>query len=132
MPNTPKPGSMDEYIASFPSATRKLLEQLRAVIRAAAPGATEKISYAIPTFDLNGNLVHFAAFRNHLGFYPSSSGIRAFSAELERYERGKGSIQFPLGEALPVDLIRRIVEFRVAENLSRPARKSATSRRTTP
>lgn len=108
--------SIDEYIAEFPPETRKVLEELRALIRATAPGATEKISYAIPTFYLNGNLVHFAAFEKHIGFYPTPDGIAAFREELKPYKSAKGSVQFPLGEPLPTDLIRRMVEFRVAEN----------------
>lgn len=107
---------MDEYIAEFPPETREVLEQLRALIKASAPGATETISYAIPTFDLNGHLVHFAGFAKHVGFYPTGSGVEAFKDELEPYKSGKGSVQFPLGRPLPVDLIRRIVEFRVAES----------------
>jgi uncharacterized protein YdhG (YjbR/CyaY superfamily) len=109
-------GSLDEYIAGFPPETRKVLEQLRALIRASAPDATETISYAIPTFDLNGHLVHFAGCEKHIGFYPTGRGVEAFKEELRPYKSGKGSVQFPLGKPLPVDLIRRIVEFRVAEN----------------
>ncbi|MGD0018288.1 MAG: DUF1801 domain-containing protein [Candidatus Limnocylindrales bacterium] len=109
--------SIDEYIAGFPAETQKLLEELRALIRASAPGATETISYAVPTFDLNGrHLVHFAGFKNHIGFYPVPSGIEAFREELKPYKQGKGSVQFPLGQPMPTDLIRRIVEFRVDEN----------------
>lgn len=110
--------SIDEYIAESPPETRKKLEELRALIAEVAPTATETISYAIPTFDLNGkHLVHFAAFKKHIGLYPTPSGMVAFSKELEPYKSGKGSAQFPLKEPLPVDLIRRIVEFRVEENL---------------
>ena len=110
-------GSIDEYIAGFPRATQLALEELRAVIRASAPGATETISYAIPTFDLAGrHLVHFAGYEKHVGFYPVPSGMEAFKEELGPYRSGKGSAQFPLGEPLPTDLIRRIVEYRVEEN----------------
>ena len=117
MTKRPTAGSIDEYIAGFPTETRVVLEELRAIIRAAAPGATETISYAIPTFDLGGrHLVHFAGYAKHIGFYPVPSGIEAFKWELTPYRSGKGSAQFPLGEPLPVDLIRRIVEFRVEEN----------------
>lgn len=116
MTNRPTAKTIDEYIAEFPPETRKILEELRALIRATAPGAAEKISYAIPTFHLNGNLVHFAGFARHVGLYPGPSGIAAFQEELSPYKSAKGSVQFPLGEPLPVDLIRRIVEFRVAEN----------------
>jgi uncharacterized protein YdhG (YjbR/CyaY superfamily) len=110
-------GSIDEYIAGFPSATQKVLQEVRALIKASAPDATETISYAMPTFDLNGqHLVHFAGYERHIGFYPVPSGIEAFAEELKAYKRGKGSVQFPLGRPLPTELIRRIVEFRVAEN----------------
>lgn len=110
-------GSIDEYIADFPPETQKMLEELRALIKAVAPEATETISYAIPTFDLNGrHLVHFAGYAKHVGFYPVPSGMEAFEDELEPYRRGKGSAQFPLGQPMPMDLIRRIVEFRVGEN----------------
>lgn len=109
--------SIDEYIAVFPEETRQLLQALRATIRAAAPGAEEKISYQMPAFYQNGNLVYFAAFKKHIGFYPTSSGIRAFKRELSTYESGKGSVQFPIDEPLPLKLITKIVKFRVAENL---------------
>jgi uncharacterized protein YdhG (YjbR/CyaY superfamily) len=114
--------SIDEYIACFPPATRKALEQVRSLIRGVAPDATEKISYAIPTFDLNGrHLVHFAGFAKHIGFYPIPSGIEAFREELAAYKQGRGSVQFPLDKPMPLDLIRRIVEFRVVENRARTA-----------
>jgi uncharacterized protein YdhG (YjbR/CyaY superfamily) len=109
--------SIDEYIAAFPEEIRPLLEELRATIKAAAPDAVEKISYQMPTFYLKGNLVHFAAHKKHIGFYPTPSGIQAFKSELSIYEGAKGSVQFPIDKPLPLDLIRRIVEFRVAENL---------------
>lgn len=109
-------GTVDDYVSGFPPETRRMLEELRALIRSAAPEATEKISYAIPTLYLNGNLVHFAGYEKHVGFYPGASGIAAFESELQRYKMGKGSVRFPLHEPLPADLIRRIVEFRVAEN----------------
>ena len=106
--------SIDDYIAEFPPETRTVLEEMRALIRASAPGATETISYAIPTFDLNGkHLVHFGAFPKHIGFYPTGSGVEAFKGELKAYRFATGSVQFPLGQPLPADLIRRIVEFRV-------------------
>ena len=108
--------SVDEYIAAFPEETQKILEELRAVIKAVVPEAKEKISYQMPTFDLNGNLVHFAVFKNHIGFYPTPSGIEAFKQELSGYAGAKGSVQFPINQPLPLDLIRRIVEYRVAEN----------------
>jgi uncharacterized protein YdhG (YjbR/CyaY superfamily) len=109
--------SVDEYIAGFPLEVRGLLEEMRALIHASAPEAVETISYAMPTFDLNGHhLVHFAGFKKHVGFYPVPSGIAAFKEELAPYKSGKGSAQFPLTKPLPADLIRRIVEFRVAES----------------
>jgi uncharacterized protein YdhG (YjbR/CyaY superfamily) len=116
MADRPTAKSIDEYIAGFPEETRELLEEMRTLIRSVAPDATETISYAIPTFDLNGeHLVHFAGFKKHIGFYPVPSGIEAFKDELAPYKSGKGSAQFPLGKPLPVNLIRRIVEFRVRE-----------------
>jgi uncharacterized protein YdhG (YjbR/CyaY superfamily) len=108
--------SIDEYTTQFPAEVQRVLREMRSLIAASAPGATETISYAIPTFDLNGrHLVHFAAFKHHVGFYPTSSGIAAFKEELKPYKSAKGSVQFPLGQPLPGDLIRRIVEFRVKE-----------------
>ena len=113
-------GTIDEYMARFPAETQKVLAEVRALIKAAAPGATECISYAIPTFDLNGrHLVHFAGYARHIGFYPIPSGMEAFKEELKPYKQGKGSVQFPLDQPLPKDLIRRVVEFRVRENTSR-------------
>ena len=111
--------SIDEYIAGFPPETRKMLKELRALIRASAPDATETISYAIPTFDLNGHLVHFAGYKQHIGFYPTGRGVEAFKEELKPYKGGKGSVQFPFGRPLPTGLIRRIVEYRVAENIGK-------------
>lgn len=117
MADKPSTGVIDAYIAEFPDQTQKLLKEIREIVRSIAPDATETISYAIPTFDLNGkHLVHFAGFAKHVGFYPVPSGMAAFEEELKVYKRGKGSVQFPLDKPLPVDLIRRIVEFRVAEN----------------
>ena len=107
--------SIDEYIALFPKDIQKILQELRATIKAAAPDAKEKISYQMPTFDLYGNLVHFAAHKNHIGFYPTPSGIDAFKNELSVYEGAKGSVQFPLNKPLPLKLISKIVKFRVAE-----------------
>jgi len=116
MANRSTAGSIDEYIAEFPPETQEALREMRALITSLAPTATETISYAIPTFDLNGkHLVHFAGYANHIGFYPVPSGIEAFKEELAPYKSGKGSAQFPLGQPLPTDLIRRIVEFRVDE-----------------
>lgn len=116
--------SVDEYIATFPPEIQTILEEIRATIKAAAPDAVEKISYQMPTFALEGNLVHFAAFKNHIGFYPTPSGTEAFKEELARYQAGKGSIQFPLTEPMPLDLITRIVKLRVAENQEKAALKA--------
>jgi uncharacterized protein YdhG (YjbR/CyaY superfamily) len=116
--------SIDAYIATFPADIQALLQELRATIKAAAPGVTEKISYQMPTFYLKGNLVHFAAFKNHIGFYPAPSGIEEFKEELSRYEGSKGAIRFPLNQPLPLDLIRRIVKYRVAENLKKAEAKA--------
>ncbi len=116
MSERPGAADIDEYIAAFPPDTRARLEEVRAIIREAAPDATETISYAIPTFDLGGkHLVHFGGFTHHVGLYPTPSGMTAFEAELAPYAAGKGSARFPLGEPLPADLIRRIVAFRIAE-----------------
>lgn len=108
--------SVDEYIAEFPADVQQILAKIRSTIRESAPNAGEKIAYGIPTFTLNGNLVHFAAFKNHVGFYPDPSGIEAFARELSPYQSAKGSVQFPLSQPIPYDLISRIVRFRVQEN----------------
>ena len=114
--------SIDEYIMEFPPETQAVLEEMRALIRATAPGATELMSYAIPTFDLNGkHLVHFAGYAKHVGFYPGASGVAAFREDLKVFKSSKGSVQFPLGSPLPADLIRRIVAFRVEENSGKGA-----------
>ncbi|MBI5943114.1 MAG: DUF1801 domain-containing protein [Chloroflexi bacterium] len=107
---------IDEYIAGFPKEMQKILNDVRATIKAAAPNAEEKISYQMPTFFMNGNLVHFAAFKNHIGFYPTPSGIEAFKKELSIYKGAKGSVQFPLDKPMPLKLIAKITKFRVAEN----------------
>jgi uncharacterized protein YdhG (YjbR/CyaY superfamily) len=108
--------AIDDYIAQFPPDTQRVLAEMRALIKAAAPEAAETISYAIPTFDLKGHhLVHFAGYAKHVGFYPTRSGIDAFKDELRPYKRGKGSVQFRLDRPLPTDLVRRIVEYRVEE-----------------
>lgn len=108
--------TIDEYIAQFSPEIREILHSLRKVIRETAPDAGEKISYQMPTFTLNGNLVHFAAFKNHIGFYPAPSGIEAFKDKLAVYKTSKGAVQFPIGKPLPFDLIKEIVAFRVLEN----------------
>lgn len=124
MANRSTANSIDEYIAEFSPETQRVLEEVRAVIKAVAPGATETISYAIPTFDLNGkHLVHFAGYKSHIGLYPGASGIEAFREELESYKSAKGSVQFPLDQPMPTDLIRRIVEFRVKETKAVPDRR---------
>jgi uncharacterized protein YdhG (YjbR/CyaY superfamily) len=116
--------SIDEYIAGFPADTQALLETVRAAIKAAAPGAEERISYQMPAFALHGNLVYFAALKNHIGFYPTGSGIEAFKDELSGYDVTKGSVKFPVNQPLPLDLIRRIVQFRVTQNLDKAAAKA--------
>ncbi|RPH56427.1 hypothetical protein EHM82_03365 [bacterium] len=123
MANRSTANSIDEYIAEFPPETRAALEEVRAVIKASAPGATERMSYAIPTFDLHGkHLVHFAGYKSHIGFYPGPSGIEAFREEIKAYKSAKGSVQFPLDQPMPTDLIRRIVELRVEQTAAK-ARK---------
>ena len=116
--------SIDEYIATFPQDIQALLEAVRATIKASAPRAEERISYQMPTFVLNGNLVHFAALKNHIGFYPTSSGIEAFKDELFIYEGTKGAVKFPISQPLPMELISKIVQFRVIENLNKAAAKA--------
>lgn len=118
------PDSIDSYISGFPEEIQALLQQVRATIRAAAPEATEAISYQMPTFKLQGNLVHFAAFKKHIGLYPSSSGTAAFDEELAAYDVSKGTIRFPYGQPIPFELIDRITRFRVQENLERAAAKA--------
>jgi uncharacterized protein YdhG (YjbR/CyaY superfamily) len=116
--------SIDEYISTFPEEIQKILEELRAIIKASAPDVEEKISYQMPTFALKGNLVHFAAWKKHIGFYPTSSGTQAFKHELSIYEGAKGSVKFPIEKPLPLELISKIVKFRVAENLRKADIKS--------
>jgi len=115
--------SIDEYIATFPAEIQKILEEIRATIKAAAPEAEEKISYQMPTFTLKGNLVHFAAFKKHIGFYPVPTGIEKFKKELSVYQGSKGSVQFPLDQPIPYNLIGKIVKFRVKENLTKAETK---------
>jgi uncharacterized protein YdhG (YjbR/CyaY superfamily) len=116
--------NIDQYIALFPKEIQSLLQQMRATIKAAAPEAVEKISYQMPTFFLNGNLVHFAAFKSHIGFYPVPTGIEKFKKELSIYKTTKGAVQFPLDKPLPLALITKIVKFRVAENLRKTEEKA--------
>lgn len=121
--NQKVPNNIDEYIAGCPIDIQRILEKVRATIRVAAPEATEAISYQMPTFKLNGNLVHFAAHKNHIGFYPAPSGIDAFKMELKGYVTSKGAIQFPIDQPIPFNTIKKIVEFRVAENLGKAKTK---------
>ncbi|MCP1382298.1 iron chaperone [Runella salmonicolor] len=118
-----KISNIDAFISGFPPETQEILEQLRATIKDAAPDAEEKISYGIPTFSLKGNLVHFAAYKHHIGFYPGASGIEAFKNELTPYKLAKGTVQFPLGQPLPLGLITQMVQFRVEENLKKAESK---------
>ena len=117
----PAPGrqckTIDEYMGTFPPDVQKILEQLRETIHETAPEAEEAMKYGIPTFTLNGNLVHFAAFKHHIGFYPTPSAIEAFKRELYPYKTTKGTIQFPIDAPIPFDLVRRMVAFRVKESL---------------
>ena len=117
------PQTIDEYITGFPPEVQEVLQKIRMTIHEAAPDATEKISYQMPTFYLKGNLVHFAAFKEHIGFYPVPTGIEKFKKELSVYKQGKGSVQFPLDQPMPYELITKIVKFRVKENLAAAAAK---------
>ncbi len=119
----PGPKDIDEYIAGFPPEIQEILQEIRAVIREAAPGAQEAIKYRMPTFVLEGNLIHFAAYGHHIGLYPTPSGIEQFAQELAAYQGAKGSIRFPLERPIPFDLIRRIAAFRAEENLKKAASK---------
>jgi uncharacterized protein YdhG (YjbR/CyaY superfamily) len=115
MEKTPA-NNIDDYISAFPPNVQELLKQMRDTIRKAAPKADETMSYGMPTFKLNGNLVHFAGYKNHIGFYPTPSGIEAFNKELSVYKSSKGAVQFPLDQRLPLTLITKIVKLRVKEN----------------
>ncbi len=124
MKDIQKAKNIDEYISSFPRDVQVILEELRETIAKAAPDAEETIKYRMPTFVLhNKNLVHFAAFKNHIGFYPTPSAIVAFKEELTPYKQSKGTIQFPINKPIPFDLVRRIVEFRVKENFDKSKNK---------
>lgn len=122
-PTPTSPKNIDEYIAGFPQDVQKTLEQIRTTARKAAPDAEEAIKYGIPTFLLTGNLVHFGAFKNHIGFYPTPSGIQEFKDELSAYEGAKGSVQFRLAKPMPLSLISKIVSFRVKETRQLAASK---------
>lgn len=111
--------TIDEYIATFPEPVQKTLQKLRQTIKDSAPEAKETVSYQMPAFKLNGILVYFAVFKNHIGFYPTASGISNFEKELTQYETSKGTIKFPIDKPIPLDLIRRIVTFRVKENMKK-------------
>jgi uncharacterized protein YdhG (YjbR/CyaY superfamily) len=117
------PAAIDEYVAGFPPDVQAILHKLRATIRKAAPQAEEAIKYQIPTFVLNGNLVHFAAFKHHIGFYPTPTGTEAFHRELAAYKSSKGAVQFSLDKPIPYGLISKVVKFRVKENLAKAEAK---------
>jgi uncharacterized protein YdhG (YjbR/CyaY superfamily) len=117
------PKSIDDYIDRYPQKVQDLLKQMRRTIQKAAPQAKEKISYRIPTYTLNGNLVHFGAFKGHVSFFPTSSGISAFEKELSGYKTSRGTVQFPIDKPLPLALVSRIVKFRVKESLSKLKKK---------
>jgi uncharacterized protein YdhG (YjbR/CyaY superfamily) len=119
------PKTIDEYIAGFPPDVRRTLKQIRSTIRKAAPAAEEAIAYQMPTFRQHGNLVHFAAFKNHIGFYPAPRAIEEFKKELAAYEGSKGTVRFPLDQPLPLGLIGRMVKFRVKKNLEQAAAKKS-------
>ena len=118
------PENIDEYIAGFPHEIQEILQQIRCLIRRAAPDAKEAIKYQIPTYVLNGILVHFAAYKKHIGFYPTPSGIEQFKEELSAYKSAKGSVQFPIVEPIPFTLIEKIVRYRVVENRSKISAKN--------
>lgn len=122
--NTSDPKNIDEYIAGFPPDMQQILQKVRQTIHDAAPAAQERISYKMPAFTLNGNLVYFAGFKNHIGFYPIPTGIKKFEKELARYEQGKGSVQFPLDRPIPYGLIAKVVKFRAKENLAKAKAKA--------
>jgi uncharacterized protein YdhG (YjbR/CyaY superfamily) len=114
-----KSQDVDEYIAAYPSDVQKILELMRKIIKEAAPQATETIGYGMPTYKLNGNLVHFAGYKNHIGFYPTPPAIVAFQKELAPYKRSKGAVQFPIDQPIPYELVKKIVKYRVKESLKR-------------
>ena len=122
---TDRTNDIDKYIAGFTSDKQKLLKELRTTIKKAAPKAQETISYGMPAFKLNGMLVYFAAWKNHIGFYPTSSGIKAFKKDLSVFNISKGTVQFPLDKPIPKGLITKIVKFRVKENLEKRAKKKS-------
>ena len=123
------PKDIDEYIAGFPKDVQKILNKIRSTIKKAAPKAEEAISYQIPTFRLNGNLIHFAAYKNHIALYPAPRAVEKFKKELARYGAGKGTLRFPLDEPIPYDLITKIVEFRAKQNLEKAKEKAKGKKR---
>jgi len=129
MKDLAEPATIDSYISAAPKEVRPILDSVRATIRKAAPDAEETIKYRLPTFVLHGNLVHFGAFKNHIGFYATPGGNAAFRKELSAYKGAKGSVQFPLEEPMPLNLISRIVKFRVKENMARGAARPKKPRR---
>lgn len=124
--------TIDEFIAAFPAPVQDKLRKLRDTIRKAAPSATEAIKYGIPTFVLNGNLVHFSGYDHHIGFYPAPSGILEFRKELSAYDSAKGSVRFPLDKPLPLSLVAQIVKFRVAENLAKKSKTKELAKSASP
>lgn len=124
-----KAANITEYIATCPAELRPRLEQLRAAISKAAPRAQERISYQIPTFSLCGNLVHFAAYDRHVGFYPGASGVEHFQKDLASYATSKGAVQFPHDRAIPFGLIGKIVKFRIAENVEKAAARDVKKKK---
>jgi uncharacterized protein YdhG (YjbR/CyaY superfamily) len=132
MGSTALPTTIDQYIAGFPSKVQALLKKVRKAMRAAAPGATEKISYRIPTFEQHGALIYFAGFRDHIGVYPRTAGMEKYRKEFERYASGKGTFRFPLDESLPLELIAKLVQVRVEENRLRALAKKPRSKKPRP
>ncbi|GIP25668.1 hypothetical protein J23TS9_07980 [Paenibacillus sp. J23TS9] len=122
-------GTIDEYISAFSPEIQDTLQTMRQVIQESAPEAKEKISYQMPTFELHGNLVHFAAFKKHIGFYPAPDGVEEFQEELTEYQTSKGAIQFPFDKPVPYELIRRIVKFRAARNVEKAESKTITKKK---
>ena len=127
MLNGANPKNIDEYISRFPDDIQQILEKLRATIRTAAPEAEETISYQMPAFRLNGILVYFAAFKDHIGFFPTSSPIVAFEKDLAPYRHSKGGVQFPLDEPIPFELIKKIVKYRVKQNKAKVGGKKSSA-----
>ena len=116
MESKPNPNTVDEYISQFPEDVRQILQRIRSIVKESAPQAEERIGYQMPGYYLNGPLVYFAAFKHHVGFYPTAADLEPFEAELSAYKRSKGTIQFPLDKPIPYDIIARIVQYRVAQN----------------